>query len=52
MAIIGALVLWSALISTVDTLAFAGSQIVCKDVLGKPLTKKNVRVGIVILLCL
>ncbi|TRZ65075.1 MAG: hypothetical protein D4Q79_00040 [Spirochaetia bacterium] len=49
-ALVGALVLWAALMSTVDTLTFAGSQIFCKDLLGKPLSKKNVGVGIVILL--
>lgn len=49
-ALVGALVLWAALMSTVDTLTFAGSQIFCKDLLGKPLSKKNVGIGIVILL--
>ena len=49
-ALVGALVLWAALMSTVDTLTFAGSQIFCKDLLGKPLSKNNVRIGIVLLL--
>jgi len=49
-ALVGGLVLWAALMSTVDTLTFAGSQIFCKDLLGKPLSKRNVSVGIVVLL--
>ncbi len=49
-ALVGALILWAALMSTVDTLTFAGSQIYNKDLLNKPLSRKNVRVGIVILL--
>ena len=49
-ALVGALVLWAALMSTVDTLTFAGSQILNKDLLGKPLSKRNVSFGIVILL--
>ncbi len=49
-ALVGALVLWAALMSTVDTLTFAGSQIFNKDLLDKPLSRKNVGVGIVILL--
>ena len=51
-ALIGALLLWSALMSTVDTLTFAGSQILNKDFLNKTLTKKNVSFGILILLSL
>jgi SSS family solute:Na+ symporter len=49
-ALIGALVLWAALMSTVDTLTFAGSQILNKDLLHKPLIRSNVGVGIVVLL--
>lgn len=49
-ALVGALVLWAALMSTIDTLTFAGSQILNKDLLGKPLSRKNVGVGIVLLL--
>jgi solute:Na+ symporter, SSS family len=48
----GALVLWAALMSTVDTLTFAGSQILNKDLLNKPLTRTNVGMGIVIVLAL
>lgn len=51
-ALVGALLLWSALMSTIDTLTFAGSQIVNKNLLNKQLTKRNVRVGIVVLLAL
>lgn len=49
-ALIGALVLWAALMSTVDTLAFAGSQIFNKDLFEKPLIRSNVGLGIVVLL--
>jgi len=49
-ALVGALVLWAALMSTVDTLTFAGSQILNKDLLKKPLIRSNVGMGIVILL--
>jgi len=49
-AIIGALVLWAALMSTVDTLTFAGSQIFNKDLLNKPLIRSNVGLGIIVLL--
>lgn len=48
--LVGALVLWSALMDTVDTLVFAGSQILNRDLLGKELTKRNVRRGILLLL--
>jgi len=49
-ALVGALVLWAALMSTVDTLTFAGSQIFNKDLLNKPLIRSNVGLGIVVLL--
>lgn len=49
-SLIGALILWSALMSTVDTLTFAGSQILNKDLLSRELTKRNVSFGVVILL--
>lgn len=49
-ALIGALILWAALMSTVDTLTFAGSQIFNKDLLEKPLIRSNVGFGIVVLL--
>jgi len=49
-AVVGALVLWAALMSTIDTLTFVGSQIFCKDLLGKSLSKKNISMGIIILL--
>jgi len=49
-ALVGALVLWSALMDTVDTLVFAGSQILIRDLGGYALTKRNVRIGIIVLL--
>lgn len=49
-ALIGALILWSALMSTVDTLTFAGSQIFNKDLLNKPLIRSNVGFGVIVLL--
>jgi SSS family solute:Na+ symporter len=49
-AILGALVLWAALMSTVDTLTFVGSQILNRDLLNKDLSRKNVGIGVVILL--
>lgn len=51
-ALVGALVLWAALMSTVDTITFAGSQIINKDLLGRPLNRKNVSGGVVALLSL
>ncbi len=51
-ALVGGLVLWAALMSTVDTLTFAGSQIFNKGLLSRPLSRNNVRVGIVALLSL
>lgn len=50
LSIIGALVLWAALLSTIDTVTFAASQILNKDILNKPLTRKNVGLGVVALL--
>lgn len=49
-ALVGALLLWAALMSTVDTLTFAGSQMLNKNLLNRSLTKRNVGFGIVILL--
>jgi len=49
-AIIGALILWSALMSTVDTLTFVGSQILNRDLLNRDLSRKNVGFGIIALL--
>lgn len=49
-ALVGALVLWSALMDTVDTLVFAGSQIFNRDLLRRDLTKRNVRIGILLFL--
>lgn len=49
-SLIGALILWSALMSTIDTLTFAGSQILNKDLLGHELTKRNISFGIIILM--
>jgi len=49
-ALVGSLVLWAALMSSVDTLTFAGSHIFNKDLMGKPLSRKNVGIGVIILL--
>jgi Na+/proline symporter len=49
-ALVGGLVLWSALMDTVDTLVFAGSQILNRDLLRRELTKRNVRYGILLFL--
>lgn len=48
--LIGTLILWSALMSTIDTLTFAGSQIFNKDLLNRPLSRKNGSIGIILLL--
>lgn len=49
-ALVGALVLWAALMSSVDTLTFVGSQIFNKDVLKRKLSKRNISFGIIIFL--
>lgn len=49
-ALVGSVVLWAALMSTIDTITFAASHILNKDLLGKPLKRKNVAFGIIFLL--
>lgn len=49
-ALIGSLLLWSALMSTVDTNVFVGSQIFNKDLLNRPLSRRNVSIWIVLIL--
>ncbi len=49
-ALMGALILWSALMDTLDTLVFTGSQILNRDLLKRDLTKRNVRIGVVLFL--
>ena len=46
----GSVILWAALISTLDTLAFAGGQILNRELLGLPLSRRNVGRSILLLL--
>lgn len=47
---LGALVLWSALMSSADTLTFSGSQILTRDIFGRTINKENTRMSILALL--
>ncbi len=50
LSIVGALVLWAALLSTIDTVTFAASQILNRDILNKPLKRRNMGFAIVSLM--
>ena len=47
---VGALVLWSALMSTSDTLTFSGSQILSYNVFGVKMSKKAIRISVIAIL--
>jgi len=47
---LGALLLWTALMSTADTMTFAASQILFKNIFNRELTIKNIRFGITLIL--
>jgi Na+/proline symporter len=49
---LGAVLLWAALMSTADTMTFAASQILFRNVLNRELTIKNTRIGILVILLL
>lgn len=50
LSVVGALVLWAALLSTIDTVTFAASQILNRDILNKPLKRRNMGYAIVSLM--